>query len=151
MTLTQDGKYMPEGNRALSSLLNMLFEAAGACKVAAKKSAGWDYAGVYLDGMKYWVGVYFSSPEELRFGTRTRIDPEAARKHGGEVTEESWVPGRYRWWCAEQLDSEPVHFFARSKVSQMEWLQDFLRKCLATARSIETPEQPPIPDEPKDA
>jgi hypothetical protein len=151
MTLTQVGKYMPEGIRALSSLLNMLFEAAGACKVAAKKSAGWDYAGVYLDGMKYWVGVYFSSPEELRFGTRTRIDPEAARKHGGEVTEESWVPGRYRWWCVEQLDSEPVHFFARSKVSQMEWLQDFLRKCLTTARSIETPEQPPIPDEPKDA
>ncbi len=35
MTLTQVGKYMPEGTRALSSLLNMLKEACAACKVSA--------------------------------------------------------------------------------------------------------------------
>ncbi len=29
----------------------------------------------------------------------------------------------------------------------MEWLEKFLRECLALARSIETPDQPPIPDE----
>ena len=39
--------------------------------------------------------------------------------------------------------------FARSKVSQMEWLEGFLRECLAKARSIETPDQPPIPEEPE--
>jgi hypothetical protein len=151
MTLTQVGKYMPEGVRAFSHLMNMLFEAASACKVQVKKVTGWDYMGLNLDGLKYYVGVGFSEPEKLWFGTRCRIDPEAAAKLGvGELTEESWVPGRYRWWRGVELDSEPVHFFSRSKVSQMQWLEGFLRECLAQAHLIETPDQPPIPEEPEE-
>lgn len=149
MRLAQVGKYMPEGVRALSNLSNMLFEAAGACKVAVKKSAGWDFYGVYLDGQKYWMGVDLPEPETLWFRTCCRIDPGAAAKLGvGELREENWVPGRSRWCRGVELDSEPVHFFARSKVSQMRWLEGFLRECLAQARSIETPDQPPIPAEP---
>ncbi len=150
MNLTQVGKYMPEGLRALSSLMNMLFEAAAACKVSIKKAAGWDSMGLTLDG-KYWIGVNFAEPEKLCFGTRCRIDPEAAAKLGvGEVTEENWVPGRYRWWQWVELDSESVHFFARTKVSQMQWLEGFLRDCLRKARTIETPDQPPISEEPEE-
>ena len=152
MTLTQVGKYMPEGVRALSNLLNMLFEAGVACKVAVKKSAGWDYIGINLDGLKYWVGVNYSEPEKLWFVTRCRIDPEAARRLGvGELTEENWIPGRYRWWRGVELDSEPVHFFSRSKVNQMEWLESFVRESVGMARSIETPDQPPIPEGPEGA
>ncbi len=93
----------------------------------------------------------FSEPEKLWFGTCSRIDPDAATKLGvGELTEESWVPGRYRWWRGLELDSEPIHFFSRSKVGQMQCLEDFLRECLAQARSIETPDQPPIPEEPEE-
>src|SRR5262249_287688 len=40
MTLTQVGKYMPDGLRALGNLLNMLFEAAAACKVKTNKRTG---------------------------------------------------------------------------------------------------------------
>ncbi len=150
MTLTQVGKYMPEGLRALSSLMNMLLEAAAACKVSVKKSPGWESIGINLDGLKYWAGVNYAEPEKLWFGTRCRIDPEAAAKLGiGTIEEENWVPGRARWWRGVELDSEPVHFFARSKVSQMQWLEGFLRECLESARSIETPDQPPIPEEPE--
>jgi len=151
MRLAQVGKYMPEGLRALSNLMNMLFEAATACKVAVKKSVGWEYIGLKLDGLKYWVGVHFSEPEELWFVTSCRIDPEAATKLGvGELFEENGVPGRYRWRRGVELDSESIHFFARSKVSQMQWLEDFLQECLTQARSIETPDQPPIPEEPEE-
>jgi hypothetical protein len=144
MTLTQVGKYMPEGVRALSNLMNMLNEAAAACKVAVKKKAGWNYLGLDLDGGKYRVAVDFSEPEKLWFGTPRRIDPEAAGKLG-------WVPDRDAWWwVGVELDSESVHFFSRSKVSQMEWLEGFLRDCLAKVRSIETPDQPPLPEEPEE-
>jgi hypothetical protein len=150
MTLAQVGKYMPEGLRALSNLMNMLVEAAAACGVPAKKIPGWNDIGLYLDGKKYWLGVIFSDPEYLNFKTLCRIDPEAATKLGdGELTEESWIPGRHRWVRWVDLDSEAVHFFSRSKVSQMQWLEGFLRECLAQARSIETPDQPPMPDEPE--
>jgi hypothetical protein len=152
MTLAQVGKYMPEGLRALSNLMNMLVEAAETCKVSVKKLPLWDQTGLYLDGKKYWVGVNFAEPEYLGFTTcYCKIDPEAAAKLGvGELAEESWVPGRWRWMRWVELDSESVHFFSRSKVSQMQWLEGFLRECLAQARSIETPDQPPIPDEPED-
>jgi hypothetical protein len=151
MTLTQVGKYMPEGVRALSNLMNMLTEAAAACKVSVKKTAGWNYIGLNLDEANYWVGVNYSEPENLSFGTRCQIDHEAAAKLGvGEVVPESWVPGRYRWFRKVELDSEPVHFFARSKVSQTEWLEGFLHECLEQARFIKTPGQPPIPEDPEE-
>lgn len=96
MTLTQVGKYMPEGLRALSNLLNMLFEAAMACKVPVKKSHTWDTMGITLDGLKYWAGVRFTDPEKLWFGTYSgcRIDPAAAAQHGlsEELVKENWAP-----------------------------------------------------------
>lgn len=64
--------------------------------------------------------------------------------------EESWIPGRHRWWRGVELDSEEVHFFSRSKVSQMQWLEGFLRDCLTLAKSVETPDQPPIPEQPEE-
>jgi hypothetical protein len=148
MTLTHVGKYLPDGLRAWGSLLNMLSEAAAACKVSAALSADWESIGLKLDGRKYWVGVSYAEPEKLWFGTRCRIELEATAKLGvGEVAEESWVPGGYRWWKGVELESEPVHFFARSKVGQMEWLEKFLRECLTQARSIESSNQPPLPAE----
>jgi hypothetical protein len=152
MTLAQVGKYMPDGLRAMSNLMNMLIEAAQACKVSVVKSPGWDSIGVKLDGQKYWVGLDMSEPEKLWFGTRVQIDREKVGELGAgeQLTEETWVSGRYRWWRGVELDSEEVHFFSRSKLSQMQWLEEFIRDCLAKARSIETPDQPPMPDEPED-
>ena len=149
MTLTQVGKYMPEGLRALSNLMNMLMEAARACKVSVKTSAAWNYNGLNLDGNKYWIGINYDDPENLWFSTRCKINPELARKLDGTVTEEGWVPGRYRWHKSAELGSEAIHFFSRTKVSQMEWLEGYLRGCLEQARSIETSDQPPIPAEPE--
>lgn len=150
MTLTQVGKYMPEGLRALDNLLNMLLEAATACGVKVKQRPEWKRIGIWLDGGRYWVGVSYAQPEKLQFGTRGRIDPDAANRLGaGEVVPDSGRPGGFRWWQKVELDSEEVHFFSRTKVSQMEWLESFLRDCLAKARSIETPDQPPIPEEPE--
>lgn len=90
MNLTQVGKYMPEGVRALASMLNMLYEAASACKVTTEKSSGWKYIGFVLDGKKYWIGLGYDDPEKLVFATRCRIDPESAARLGdGELIEEN--------------------------------------------------------------
>jgi hypothetical protein len=141
MTLTQVGKYMPEGLRALGNLLNMLTEAATACKVAVRKSTGWDQIGLALDAPKYWVGIDLTDPEKLWFRTYCRIDAQAATQLGvGELAQDSRVPGRSYWRHGVQLDSEDIHFYSRTKVSQMEWLEEFVRDCLAKARSIELPD-----------
>lgn len=156
MRLAQVSKYMPEGVQALSNLMDMLFEAAAACGQSAKLSTGRDSSGIYtgikIDGRKYWVGVGSVEPDKLWFKTKCQLDTEAVSRAGiaEEVVERSYVPGRYSWERGVQLDSEPVHFFSRSKVGQIEWLIGFLRECLKLAHSIETPDQPPIPDEPED-
>ncbi|QJX00408.1 hypothetical protein FTUN_8038 [Frigoriglobus tundricola] len=49
------------------------------------------------------------------------------------------------------LDSEAVHFYARSKVSQMQWLEEFIRESLTKARSVESADHPPPPDDSEDA
>src|SRR5579884_1046741 len=151
MNLAQVSWQMPEGFRALANLFDMLIEAAAACKVPAKKSVGWDPTwniGINLEGRKYWFGVNSTEPETLWFGTyHCRIDPAKAAQLDGEVVEDTSVPGAYRWWRGVELNSEPVHFFSRSKVGQMRWLMSFLRECLDMARSIETPDQPPMTEQ----
>jgi hypothetical protein len=135
----------------MSNLMNMLFEAATACRVTVRKSAYWDYLGISLDGGKYWVGIQFSSPDKLWFATYCRINRDTANKLlDGEVSEDSDAWGGYSWQRGVELDSEEVHFYSRSKVSQMQWLETFLRDCIAKARSIETPDQPPMPKEPEE-
>jgi hypothetical protein len=150
MTLAQVGKFMPDGLRAVSNLMNMLLEAAEACKIPVKKSAGWNYLGVSLDGGKYWVGLQFTNPDRLWFETYSRIDRTAAGSLGlGEVYENKDAYGGYSWCRGVELDSEEVHFYAKSKVRQMEWLEDFLRTCREKALSVETSDQPSLPDEPE--
>lgn len=151
MKISQVGKSMPEGTRALSNFKNMLQEAALACLPAVKPWSGWDLIGVKLERGRYQACLNFSNPNTLWFETRCRIDPERAVKLGlRELGEESWIPGRFYWWKGVELDSEEHHFFSLSKADQMQWLIDFLQDGLSKARSIETPDQPPLPEEPEE-
>ena len=78
MTLTQVGKYMPEGLRALANLLNMLFEAAAACKVSVKIVAGLGHMGVNLDGGSTGSASISRTRRSCGSARSCRIDPEAA-------------------------------------------------------------------------
>jgi hypothetical protein len=142
MTLAHVSHAMPGGVHALANFLNMLVEAVAACKVSATKNAGWDYIGLKVDG-KFWVGIYFTDPDKLRFVTSCKIQRDAAEALGvGEVWEESWIPGRNRWVRSAELGSEEIHFYSRTKVSQMQWLQKFVIESLAMGRAIVSPDQP---------
>ena len=144
MTIGQVGWQLAEGTRALRNFLVMLQEAAKACQVSARQSVSLESIGFVLDDGKYWLGLSLDEPEKLWFGTRCRIDQEAAaRLEEGTVESADWVPGGYEWWRAGELESEQVHFYHRSKVGQIQWLEKFLRECLEMAHRIETPDQPP--------
>lgn len=147
MAIAQVGWQLSEGARALRSFLVMLQEAAKACHVSAQTSMSLDNIGYVLDKGKYWLGLSLDEPRKLWFGTRCLIDSVAAERLGeGEVESNcDWVPGKHRWWRAGDLESEEVHFYHRSKVGQIQWLEAFLDDCLRMARSIETAEQPPAP------
>lgn len=142
MAIAQVGWQMSEGSRALRNFLVMLQEAATACRLSARQSLTLENAGFTLEGGKYWLGLNFEEPDKLWFGTRCQIDVKAAEALGeGSIESDvSWVPGGHRWWRVGELESEKVHFYNRSKVGQMQWLETFLRESLEFTRRIELPQ-----------
>jgi hypothetical protein len=146
MAIEHVGWELTRGVRALTYLRDMLIEAASACKVTIARNNGWYFAGILLDGGKYEVSVWFAEPDKLWFGTRCPIDAtRAAAMNYGELEEMNG--GTCKWWRSLLLDSEDVHFFSRSKASQMQCLEEFVRDSLNKARSITTSDQP-LPEEP---
>jgi hypothetical protein len=126
------------GIRALRSLTDMLYEAASACGARAQPWGSRYEMGVYLDKPRYWVGISFDRPAVVTFQTWYRkVDKDAADRLGtGSVFEWKDEPG-YGWKRELDLEDEEVHFFARSKASQMELLEKFLRECLDAVRQVE--------------
>ncbi len=94
--------------------------------------------GVSLDRRSYWFGINYDKPELLEFSTDyCEVDKDTAAQLGIEGVY-PWEKGSsYAWHRVLDLQSEEVHFFARSKASQMQLLETFLKECLATVKQIE--------------
>ncbi|MCI0639389.1 MAG: hypothetical protein L0Y72_04510 [Gemmataceae bacterium] len=126
------------GVKALRTLGDMLYEAAKACGTSAYIEATLQYFGVYLENRKYWIGVDMGHPEILCFSTdKARVDKEAAQRlEVGSVFE--WKDKKaFGWYREVNLESEEVHFFSRSKVGQLQYLEAFLKECVSIVGSIE--------------
>jgi len=128
------------GIRALRSLTDMLYEAASSRDPRAQIIGTKRYMGVYLNKRAYWIGVYFDQQELLFFETYNQpVNKDSAETLGvGTVYE--WSSGNGFGWKRElKLESEEVHFFARSKANQMQVLENYLRECLELVKKIELP------------
>lgn len=134
------------GVRALRTLSSMLYEAASACGLKAQLRGSADGLGVYLEGARYWTGVEYEWPEYLIFSLSGRPASKAAADKLGLTVDERKNKHDCTWHREINLESEDVHFFARSKQSQLEWVEQFLKESLALAKQIELPESssPPV-------
>lgn len=139
MTMGQVTWELAGGVRSLRMLTDMLFEAASACGVKAQFAATADKIGLRLNKNRYWVGLRFDQPEVLVLATDfAKVDPEKAAKVAiGEVYEWRSEPG-FGHRIKVDLNSEDVHFFARSKASQVQFLEEFLKEGLDVIRPLET-------------
>ena len=147
MTMGQVTWEMTTGIRSLRNLVDMLYEAAAACNLTAKIIGSSDGISVILDGGKYASGIRYSNPEFIRFLTwNVPVDPEKVKQLGVGTTWQ-WMTNKKKvgWEINTNLESEDVHFFARSKASQMQFLEQFLRENLELAKKViveESDEQP---------
>jgi hypothetical protein len=135
MTMGQVTWELSGGIRALRSLTDMLYEAAAACGLKGSIRGDRNYLGVYLDHNKYWIGVYFERPEFLIFeNLKSAMNKEEVKNLG-------WTMFQDESGCFRELnlESEEVHFFARSRASQIQVLEKYLRECLELAKRIEVP------------
>lgn len=131
---------LERGVRAWQNFLAMLHEAVESCGVPYEKrrEGSWQY--FYFDKFQFIVSISMDMPTEVWFGTwNAEPDKNKAEKLGkGQVlaSDDPQYTGPYQWWNLLKLDSEEVHFFARSKASQMQCLEQFLRESLALARQV---------------
>jgi hypothetical protein len=142
MTMPQVTWELSGGVRALRALTDMLYEAANACGCQPQTFGDRNYMGVYLDKHLDWLGIHYDRPQMLEFSThKRRVDKNAAERVGLEGIF-AWDDGEaHGWHRFLDLESEEAHFFARSKASQMQVLETFLKECLATVRRIQLQDQ----------
>jgi hypothetical protein len=120
---------LESGVRALMNLIKMVGEAIEGQKEPRRTAVGSDWIGFYVRGSKGWVGVRFTNPAKLYFHTyQIAVDATVTEQLGGIVKETSDSPNRLRWQLELQLDSEEVHFFARSRASQMQEIEKFVKR-----------------------
>jgi hypothetical protein len=139
MTMDRVGYELVEGVRSLNSLFAMMGEALNAVELKGQRISGWQWWGYNTDKTKYSFFVTPAEPHIVRFYTwNHNIDRAKAEVLTiGRIWEEQ---GRLRWGQSLDLTSEEVHFFARSRASQMQCLESFLRTGVEIAQQIEVEE-----------
>jgi putative methionine-R-sulfoxide reductase with GAF domain len=111
------------GLRSFKSLIDMIQEALAGNNIQIhQRSAGWNWHGYYLEKAKLFVGVYFDKPNMVVFDTEvtSKINDAESLKFGR-------LDGD-RWYNELDLESEEIHFFARSKASQIQCLEKFIKE-----------------------
>ncbi|MFH1219134.1 MAG: PD-(D/E)XK nuclease family protein [Candidatus Eisenbacteria bacterium] len=118
------------GVRSLRNLVDMLSEALSANGVQYSFSAGGRWYGYYVENKAFFVGLYYDSPNCIRFKTY-----DMALNAGGKDLEMGEMEGDI-WTNVLHLDSEETHFFARTKASQIKCLEDFVKLSLDYGRKL---------------
>lgn len=132
MTVEQVGWEYLGGMRAFCNLTTMLGKALEIAEVPGIKSgwASW-YSGYYCDKARYWVGVVHAHPHLLSLTIETKdFDGNRFQALGRGRLREDGKPV-----FELDLNTEAVHFFARTSDSQLAVLTEFLRTAYRDAKS----------------
>jgi PD-(D/E)XK nuclease superfamily len=133
MTLEQVGKDLVGGVRSLRSILAMIAEAIPSQEKRSRVELTLEYAGYYVNGGEYFVGLYHDSPGSIFFETwKCPVMEDAVDATGfGYIERDKEAPSRRIWAAELKLLDEP--FFDRPRVQQAEVIERFLAKCFKAA------------------
>ena len=139
MTMERVTSELGNGVRALWNLIQMLEEALEGHKAIYRQSVGQEWSGYYVRDKKGWAGVMWERPTDLVLqSNELAVDDDAAEHVGyGAVEPYRWGPGGKAWYHRLVLDSEEVHFFARSRASQIQCIEEFVKKGLEGLAKLE--------------
>lgn len=125
------GWELPAGIRSFQNLLTMLSEALSANDIIIySKSGAWDWHGYYIEDKKFFIGLYLSNPTVVEINTEVPLKSDIPEEIDIGIIEEGC------WKNRLDLCSEEIHFFARSKVSQLLSLETFIRDSLNFGRTL---------------
>ena len=137
-----------EGLREFRNILDMIREAIGTSRASDEDiSVGQIWAGYYVENKKFFVGIFYRDcPEEMVFITEKvefcDDEPQQKVTDIGIGNSGYGSRGKSRYWkntIVLTSEDEDVHFFSRSKTSQLDYLVDFINKSLDFAEKIIKP------------
>lgn len=138
MIMDRVGWEMTSGLRSMLAFIEMLAEATKDLDIYTRRSAGANFTGFWVtDARNIWVGIRYTEPQSLRFHTYFKINLDDWLELGvGQIEPSVDVEGGQIWCNTLELDSEVVHFFARSRASQQEALKQFIQDSLTMVRRV---------------
>ncbi len=123
---------LQDGVTGLINLVDVISEALAAIKITKiKKSPSWYWRGYYIEE-KFFVGIYFDQPNLIIFNSEVELADNLPK----EPTLGSYEGHGTGWQNELNLYSEEVHFFSRSKTSQLECLEKFLKESFDYGQTI---------------
>jgi hypothetical protein len=126
---------MESGLTELQNFLNMIAEALAIAKIKTKSTAGTSaggYQGFFSNtetGQRIYICVYFNQPAKLFVHTEKCNFNEDMKLEIGKIVNKNFE-------IELNLASEEVHFFARSKQSQLTCLEEFLSESVKYAEKL---------------
>jgi hypothetical protein len=126
---------MESGLTELQNFLNMINEALAIAKIKTKATAGTSqggYQGFFtnsVNGKPIYILVYFNQPAKLFVQTGKCNFNEDIKLERGKIVDKDFE-------IELNLASEEVHFFARSKQSQLACLEEFLSESVKYAKKL---------------
>jgi|GEM_PF-743519 len=143
MTMEKVTWELKNGVKAVWNLMGMVNEALLSQNAKPSSSIGKDFAGYGVNERAAWVGVTWEEPEQLAFHTweYPTLENGAEAIGYGEVRPYKWSNSKFAWYNILDLASEDVHFFARSRESQMQCIEEFVKKGLEGVAKLEATRQ----------
>jgi len=120
------------GLKSFNNLMHMIGEAITANKYKIdQRSGAKDWYGYHFSSRNYDVGTYFETPELIQINCH----------HKAKVSEKTnfkigYMEENRRWYNLLYLESEDVHFFARSKESQLQCLEKFIKESVEFGNTL---------------
>lgn len=131
LAMNQVSWQLTEGVRALKNVLDMLGEAISACGLKIySKSGAWQWMGYYIEDKRLFAGVYYDNAGQIVINTEVELNDD--RPNDPDI-------GLYQnggWRNIIELGSEDVHFFSRSKASQLACLEKFVAESVEFGRKV---------------
>ena len=131
VAMNQVNWQLTEGVRALKTVVDMLGEAIAACGLKIhSKSGAWQWMGYYIEDKRLFAGVYYDNPGQIVINTEVELNDD--RPNEPDI-------GLYQngdWRNILELGSEAVHFFSRTKASQMACLEKFITESVEFGRKV---------------
>jgi hypothetical protein len=136
VTMERVGWELENGVRSWSSLMSMAQEAVSSLGYVPVSTFGKDWVGWYfqekdvqgrrLGQSLFYLGAYWDKPKILVFQTEGVIVPS----NFFDIAKCGKMMGPTKWSNELDLDSEEIHFFAKSESSQLQTVLKFLGSCL---------------------